>query len=39
MLEKAKKLCQDWHEVGRADFEKRYENVNYNNYEPKKSIR
>jgi len=35
MREKLEKLAKDWHEAGRADFEKSYENLNYDNYAPK----
>lgn len=29
MIEKAKQLCKDWHEAGRADFKRDYDNLAY----------
>jgi len=38
MLEKIEKLLTDWHEAGRAAFEKSYHNLNYDTYTPKRMV-
>lgn len=32
------KLMSDWHEAGRAAFEKTYENLNYDEYSRKRAV-
>lgn len=29
MIDKAEKLCKEWHEIGRESFNRRYENLDY----------
>jgi len=38
MLEKAKKLVNEWHEAGRESFNKSYSNLNYDSYAEHKAI-
>ena len=38
MIKQAEKLCKEWHEAGREDFEKSHPSLNYDTYAPKKAI-
>ena len=38
MIEKIKKLLDDWHEAGRDRFEKSYQNLDYDSYTPKRMV-
>jgi len=38
LIEKIEKLLTDWHEAGRASFEKNYHNLNYDTYTPKRMV-
>ena len=38
MKEKLEKLISDWHEAGRAAFEKKYNSLKYDSYHPKRVV-